>query len=451
MSAAIEFRLLGPVEALRGGSTLPVGGPRQRALLALLLREPGRPVSAESLVEELWHGRAPAGAATTLRSYVSKLRTVLDADAPLVATPGGYSLEVSPETIDSHRFEQLAREGEEALARRRAQRAGEVLREALQLWRGRPFDGLADDGLLRLEAERLDQLRLLALEQRIEADLALGASAELVEELEALVQRASLSRAALAAADADALPRRASGGRARCLPQRADAAGRARTRAERGAAAARAVDPAARRTGDARAGAAAQPAGAPDELRRPGGGAGRHRTAARAGAPRDAHGRRRRREDAPRARDGRACGSALPGRRVLRRLLRPRRPVCSSPARWHRRSASASRRARASPSGSRCTCAMPISCSSSTTASTCARRAASSCKPCSPPVRSCALSPRAASCSGCRARSTTPCRRSHCQGRAPAWTASVPPTPSACCSRGRGTHGRSSRTTTACS
>ncbi len=188
MSAAIEFRLLGPVEALRGGSTLPLGGPRQRALLALLLREPGRPVSAESLVEELWHGRAPAGAATTLRSYVSKLRTVLDAQAPLVATPGGYSLEVAPETIDSHRFEQLAREGEEALARRRAQRAGEVLREALQLWRGRPFDGLADDGLLRLEAERLDQLRLLALEQRIEADLALGASAEIVDELDGLVQ-----------------------------------------------------------------------------------------------------------------------------------------------------------------------------------------------------------------------------------------------------------------------
>ena len=184
----IEFRLLGPVEALRGGSTLPLGGPRQRALLALLLREPGRPVSAEHLVEELWHGRAPAGAATTLRSYVSKLRTVLEAGAPLVATPGAYALDVARETVDAHRFERLTKEGEEALARRRAQRAGDVFREALELWRGRAFDGLADDGVLRLEAERLDQLRLLALEQRIEADLALGASGELVEEIEALVR-----------------------------------------------------------------------------------------------------------------------------------------------------------------------------------------------------------------------------------------------------------------------
>jgi predicted ATPase/DNA-binding SARP family transcriptional activator len=187
-SAAIEFRLLGPVEALRDGSPLPLGGPRQRALLALLLREPGRPVSAEHLAEELWHGRAPAGAATTLRSYVSKLRTVLDAGAPLVATPGGYAIEVALEAVDSHRFERLTKEGEEALARRRAQQAGEVFREALELWRGRAFDGLADDGALRLEAERLEQLRLLALEQRIEADLALGASGDLVEEIEALVR-----------------------------------------------------------------------------------------------------------------------------------------------------------------------------------------------------------------------------------------------------------------------
>ena len=187
-SATIEFRLLGPVEALRGGSELPLGGPRQRALLALLLREPGRPVQADHLVEELWQGRAPAGAATTLRSYVSKLRAVLDAEAPLVATPGGYALEVAPEAVDSHQFERLTKEGEAALGRRRAQQAGEVLREALGLWRGRAFDGLADDGALRLEAERLGQLRLLALEQRIEADLALGAASELVEELEALVR-----------------------------------------------------------------------------------------------------------------------------------------------------------------------------------------------------------------------------------------------------------------------
>ena len=188
MSVAIEFRLLGPVEAVRAGSTLALGGPRQRALLALLLLEAGRPVPADRLVEELWRGRAPAGATTTLRSYVSRLRTALDACAPLTATSAGYTLEVAPETIDSRRFERLAKEGEEALARRRAQRAREVFAGALELWRGRAFDGLADDGALRLEAERLDQLRMLALEQRIEADLALGASGELVEEIEGLIR-----------------------------------------------------------------------------------------------------------------------------------------------------------------------------------------------------------------------------------------------------------------------
>lgn len=186
--AAIEFRLLGPAEAVRSGSVLPLGGPRQRALLALLLLEAGRPVAADRLVEELWQGRPPAGAATTLRSYVSRLRTVLDADAPLIATAAGYALEVAPETIDSHRFERLTKEGQEALAHRRARRAAGALREALQLWRGPAFDGLADDGALRVEAERLDRLRLNALELRIEADLALGASIELVEEIEGLVR-----------------------------------------------------------------------------------------------------------------------------------------------------------------------------------------------------------------------------------------------------------------------
>lgn len=188
MSAAIEFRLLGPIEAVRNGSRLPLGGPRQRALLALLLLEPGRPFPADRLVEELWQGRPPGGALTTLRSYVSRLRTVLEADAPVIAIPAGYALEVAPESIDSHRFEQLTKEGQEALARRRSRRAAQVFREALALWQGQAFGDLADDGALRMEAERLDRLRVIALEQRIDADLALGGSAEIVEELEGLVR-----------------------------------------------------------------------------------------------------------------------------------------------------------------------------------------------------------------------------------------------------------------------
>jgi predicted ATPase/DNA-binding SARP family transcriptional activator len=186
--AAVEFRLLGPVEAVRNGDRLPLGGRRQRALLALLLLEPGRPAAADWLVEELWQGRPPAGASTTLRSYVSRLRNVLGEEAPLTGGPGGYALEVAHDRVDARRFEQLALEGEEALSAGRARRAEQRLHSALELWQARPFADLADEGALRLEAERLEQIRLRALEARIEADLALGRGAELVEELEALVQ-----------------------------------------------------------------------------------------------------------------------------------------------------------------------------------------------------------------------------------------------------------------------
>jgi predicted ATPase/DNA-binding SARP family transcriptional activator len=184
----IEFRVLGAVEAVRDGSTLALGGPRQRALLALLLLEPGQPVSGDRLVEELWYGNPPAGASTTLRSYVSRLRRVLGPEVPIVGHASGYALEVPPELIDRNRFERLARGGAEALGRRTPRRAAERFREALSLWGGRPFAELSDEGALRAEADRLEDLRLNVVEQRIEAELELGESSELVEELEALVR-----------------------------------------------------------------------------------------------------------------------------------------------------------------------------------------------------------------------------------------------------------------------
>jgi len=183
----VQFQLLGPVQAVWNGDALPLGGPRQRALLALLLLEPGRPISTDRLIDELWHGHPPPGAATTLRSYASRLRSVLGEAASLTATPGGYALTVAADRIDAQRFERLVREGEEALSAGRTRRARQRAVAALELWRGRPFADLADDGALRVEAERLAQLQLLALEARIEADLTLGRSAELVEELLALV------------------------------------------------------------------------------------------------------------------------------------------------------------------------------------------------------------------------------------------------------------------------
>lgn len=184
----IEFRLLGRVEAVRHGETLALGGPRQRALLALLLTEPGASVSADRLADELWHGRPPAGAPTTIRSYISRLRSVLGPGAPITTAARGYSMRVSAELVDVKRFERLVREGKEALARGSARRAAARLRAALALWRGPPFSGTGDEDVLRREAERLDALRLLALEERVAAELALGADAELVPELQALLR-----------------------------------------------------------------------------------------------------------------------------------------------------------------------------------------------------------------------------------------------------------------------
>jgi len=184
----IEFRLLGPVEAARDGELLPVGGPRQRALLVLLLLAEGRPVSADRLAEELWAGEPPGGASVTLPSYVSRLRAALGPGVQIMGGGHGYSLGVDREQIDVAQFERLIDEGRKALARGAAQASAERLRAALALWRGKPFEGVDAEGALRLEAERLDDLRLTASEALIDAELQLGASDEVVEELEALVE-----------------------------------------------------------------------------------------------------------------------------------------------------------------------------------------------------------------------------------------------------------------------
>ena len=184
----LEFRVLGPVAVVRDGEPIRLGGPRQQALLALLLIERGRAVSSDLLVHELWRGEPPEGAAITLRSYVSRLRAALGSDALVTATVGGYSLNVSPESIDAVRFERLVRDGDDALRRGSARRAADRLREALGMWGGEPFAGLAAEGVLRVEAERLQELRLHALQARVEADLALGRASELIDELEALVR-----------------------------------------------------------------------------------------------------------------------------------------------------------------------------------------------------------------------------------------------------------------------
>jgi DNA-binding SARP family transcriptional activator len=187
MAEGLEFRVLGPVEALRDGKRLRLGGRRQRALLALLIVEGGRPVPTDRLIDELWQGDPPSGA-STLPSYVSRLRAALGSPAIIDNTASGYRLNISPERVDAWQIELLASEGQAAQSAGKARRARDRLQAALALWRGRPFGELADEGALRVEAQRLEELRLLALEGRIDLDLALGVGPELIDELESLVR-----------------------------------------------------------------------------------------------------------------------------------------------------------------------------------------------------------------------------------------------------------------------
>jgi len=179
---------LGPVEAVVSGDLVRLGGRRQRALLALLVLERGRPVAMDKLADELWAGRPPDGFRTTLRSYVSRLRGALGGSVVPVSGGSAYALQVAAEAVDVFRFERLAEEGRAALERGAVARAADRLRAALGLWRGPALADVADEGALRLEAQRLEELRLLALEQRVEAELDLGRAEELVDELEALVR-----------------------------------------------------------------------------------------------------------------------------------------------------------------------------------------------------------------------------------------------------------------------
>lgn len=179
--------MLGTVEAGRDGISVPLGGRRQRALLALLAVGTGRVVSTDRIVDELWGGKPPSAAEATLRTYVSRLRRALGA-AAVVAEAGGYALRVAPEHVDLFTFERLVDEGRRALDRGAAGVAADRLAAALHLWRAAPFGDAADTPSLAVEAQRLTELHLACLEHRIAADLALGRHDAVVPELQALVR-----------------------------------------------------------------------------------------------------------------------------------------------------------------------------------------------------------------------------------------------------------------------
>jgi predicted ATPase/DNA-binding SARP family transcriptional activator len=175
------------MRAIRAGRDLPLGGPKQRSVLAVLLLEAGRVVPSERLVDELWRGRPPPGAVKTLRSYVSRLRTLLRPDAALIARGRGYVLELEQAQVDATRFELLVGEGQAALARGATGVAADRFQKGLALWHGDALTDVVDIGSLALESRRLEELRLTALEGRIEAELDLGLHAQLVGELETLI------------------------------------------------------------------------------------------------------------------------------------------------------------------------------------------------------------------------------------------------------------------------
>jgi len=187
----MDFKLLGPLEVWDGGRPLSVGGTKQRALLAILLLHANEVVSRDLLIDELWGARPPARASHTLETYVSRLRKTLHPDRagePVIVTRApGYLLRVEHGQLDLHRFEQLLEEGRRALATHAPERAAAKLREALAVWRGRPLADLEFEDFARVEIDRLEELRLQAVEERIEAELALGRHEAAVPELETLV------------------------------------------------------------------------------------------------------------------------------------------------------------------------------------------------------------------------------------------------------------------------
>jgi DNA-binding SARP family transcriptional activator len=190
----VEFRILGPLEVWSDQRRLPLGGSKQRMLLAVLLLHRNEVVSIDRLVEELWNGRPPATAVKVVQVYVSQLRKALggrrtrsDDNDVLVTRAPGYLLRVGRDELDADRFERLVEEGRRVLGAGSPRLATRTLLEALALWRGPALAEFAHESFARPEIGRLEEVHLSALANRIDADLALGRHEELVGELEALV------------------------------------------------------------------------------------------------------------------------------------------------------------------------------------------------------------------------------------------------------------------------
>jgi DNA-binding SARP family transcriptional activator len=183
----LEYRILGPLEVVGEQGPLRLGGPKQRATLAILLLHANRVVSVERLADDLYSGATPVTAVTQVQRQISELRKLLGASSGIETRAPGYVIRLSPDQLDLYRFERSAEDANQALTRGDAAGAVDLLRRALGLWRGTALADLEYEAFAKAAVDRLEEVRLAALEQRIEAELMLGRHAELIAELEELV------------------------------------------------------------------------------------------------------------------------------------------------------------------------------------------------------------------------------------------------------------------------
>ena len=182
---ALRFGVLGPLSVDRGGSPVDLGGPKQRAVLAMLLASPGRSVSRDRIMQGVWGEEVSEASRGSFHTYLSNLRALLG--DVIVRQADGYRLEVAPKDIDAVAFEEAVDDARRQIATD-AHSAADMLRAALGVWRGLPYADLIDVPGLQTEIRRLEELRLSAVELRIDADLAAGREGSVISEAEALAE-----------------------------------------------------------------------------------------------------------------------------------------------------------------------------------------------------------------------------------------------------------------------
>jgi len=182
----VMVRVLGPVDVVTTAGVVPIGSRLQRMVLAALAISANHTVSSDQLAQILWRDEPPPSRDNTLQTYIARLRNALGHDRISTAEEHGYELRVASDELDALVFERLANQA--ATARSQPDQCRGVCKRALALWRGVPFGELIDDDPFRLEAIRLDEVRLFVIELQLECELALGRSEVVVGALEALVE-----------------------------------------------------------------------------------------------------------------------------------------------------------------------------------------------------------------------------------------------------------------------